>query len=224
MRTTTPNPSLMDILLPSLLPCSGFSNACRGYARWDPRVGYVPRGYIGGTDTINEIQLVLVTAEPGDPADGEDYDGPPAAMSSRCSRLGYGALQHLNLRRNGRAAPFHRNLRFLIDLCLPGRPFDEQMRRTWITPAVLCSATRSGAGLPQTMASYCGTRYLRPQIDAISSAFVIALGGKAVGRLRKCGARYDFVAQHPSARPNTNPEASWRAAAEAFQKWQRDRR
>jgi hypothetical protein len=215
-KRTTPNDALIDLLLLALSPCDGFSNSCNRYVRWDPQQGHIPRGYIGGTGTIVDIRLILVTAEPGDPADGETYIGSPRDMVLQYSARAYTALESLNLRRGGRPAPFHKNLRLLIDLCWSEMTFPEQMRRTWITPAVLCSAPVSGGSVPRAVSERCAASYLRPQIDALPAAFVIALGSKAAERLRLCGARCDFVAQHPSARPNTKPLDSWREAAEAF--------
>lgn len=214
-----PNDTLVNLLLPALGPCQGFYKGCQQHVSWNPLNGHIPRGYIGGTGTIEELRLILVSAEPGDPADGETYRGSPRDMVSRYSALAYAALGTLNLRRNGRPAPFHRNLRFLVNLCWPQMTFAEQMRRTWITPAMLCSAPVSGGSVPKGVAASCAASYLRPQIDAIPKAFVIALGLKAAERLRISGCRCDFVAQHPSARPNTNPVASWRAAADAFNAW-----
>ena len=216
---TGPPDELIDLLLPALLPCGGFRGICAEQVRWDPKGGYIPRGYIGGSGSKKEIRLVLVTAEPGDPADDESYSGSPRDMVAQYSNFAYTALETLNLRRKGRPAPFHKNLRFLLNLCWPHLTFTEQMRRTWITPAMLCSAPASGGAVPKSVSGRCGTMYLRPQTDALAHAFVIALGSKAEQRLRAASARCNFVAQHPSARPNTRPEESWRSAAAAFSQW-----
>jgi hypothetical protein len=41
--------------------------------RWLPGTGHVPRGFFGATGEVSEVELVLVTPEPGDPH-GEELD------------------------------------------------------------------------------------------------------------------------------------------------------
>jgi len=183
-----PAAELLAVLRPSLEPCAEFDGACRGETRWAPERGHIPRGWIGATGSLAEVRLVLVTAEPGDPADGEGSAGakPDEALRSHHD-FAYAALEADNLRRGGRAVPFQRNLRLLIDYCWPGLAFREQMRSTWILPTVLCSASVSGAPMPRLVEQACGVRYLFPQMRLLNSAFVIALGGKAKERLQRAG-------------------------------------
>ena len=70
----TPAVKLLNIFRPSLGPCVEFSGVCAGTMRWDPLVGHVPRGWIA-SGRLHEIRLLLVTSEPGNPADGDNYDG-----------------------------------------------------------------------------------------------------------------------------------------------------
>ena len=214
------NSELLSILTEALAPCSSFGGVCAGEVTWDPAVGHVPRGYIGGLGSIQDIRLVLVTSEPGDVADGESVrEGSPAEMVLACGETAGYMLEHLSLRRNGQPAPFHKKLRQILDSCWPNISFESQMKQTWVTPSMLCSAKVSGGNVPAVVTKQCATLYLARQLDILSHAFVIALGRNAAARIQQCERRFDYKIQHPSARPNTNPEATWSAAGESFQRW-----
>jgi hypothetical protein len=217
-----PCADLLEILRPSLAPCVEIDGVCASVVRYEPSAGYVPRGWIGGAGTRETIQLILVTAEPGDPADGEQYpDGDSDATIRLYNGFSRGFVRNLNLHRGGRPAPFHVNLRRILDLFWPGVSIDDQLERTWITPAVLCSAPFSSGAIPRRVESACGSRYLRKQLEALPDAFVVSLGLKAKARLALIGRRPDAEAQHPSARANTNPGPTWSAAATLFHEFLR---
>lgn|SRR6266498_643166 len=55
---------LIQSLLPAHAPCVHFSGACAEIMRWKPAQGHVPRGFCGATGNLEEVELVLVTAEP----------------------------------------------------------------------------------------------------------------------------------------------------------------
>jgi hypothetical protein len=76
------------------------------------------------------------------------------------------------------------NIRFILDSCFPGIGFDDQMRRTWITNSVLCSAPREGGRVPVAITRECRYRYLDKQLALFPSAIVVALGAKATDRMR----------------------------------------
>jgi hypothetical protein len=95
----------------------------------------------------------------------------------------------------------------------------EQLRLTWYTNAVLCSAHVSGGVVPRIIEDTCVTEYLAKQVDLLPQAFVMALGSKAERRLKRNGVRVDYCAQHPSARANTRPKDSWVKAAKVFRDW-----
>lgn len=212
-------PELREILTPAMAPCASFEGVCKGHCKWQPKDGHIPRGFCGGTGAVAEVRLVLVTAEPGPPADGESYSGDAQRFIEQTAGFAATYLRDDSLRRNGRPAPYHRNLQRILDLCWPGLPSEERLRRTWITDAVLCTAKKSPRGEidPQVEAE-CGKRYLVPQIAALPHAFVIALGGDAERRMRQQGIKFHSTAQHPSAW-GTNPETSWERAAKQFRNW-----
>ena len=210
---------LFDVLRPAFKPCPNFKKACKDYCRWIPRKGHVPRAFGGATGAISDIRLFLVTAEPGDPADGETYSGSPDEMLHASMHMLIRCLREDDLRRDGKAAFFHKNLRLILDLCWRGDSLEDQLRKTWITPSVLCSATVSGGNVLRSIEDTCILTYLAPQIDLLENTFVLALGGKAQKRLKGNGVRMDFSARHPSARPNSRPRDSWVKAARAFRRW-----
>lgn len=218
------NRSLVDALLPALGPCEHLSNGpCNGACRWQPASGHIPRGFGGGKNTdLGEIRLVVVTAEPGDPADGELHSGTGLQMIEAHMSLAEQFLRDpARLRRGGRPAPYHVNMRRILNLCWPDHSVDEQLERTWLTNAVLCSARISGGSVSRAVESTCVETYLRPQLALLPRAFVITLGEKASNRLRRAGIRVDAAAHHPSARPVSRPETTWMRASQEFHSWLR---
>lgn len=191
---------LLDVIRPAYAPCEHFRGVCR-QMRWSPTKGHVPRGFCGALGTAIEVQLVLVTAEPGDPLPGEVHSGIQSTVAYSLRGLREGVT------------PFHRNICLILDLCFPNQSLDEQLRRTWRTNSVLCSAMEECGPVPRAVESACMRRYLAPQLALIPHALVAALGGKAQKRLAREGIAF-FPALHPSSRKsNAEKHASWRALA-----------
>ncbi len=63
-----PNREIVRIL-ERAYPCHSFQGACNS-VRWNPQKGFVPRGFIGATDTIGAVEVVFVLSEPGNPLVG----------------------------------------------------------------------------------------------------------------------------------------------------------
>jgi hypothetical protein len=194
---------LLKVIQPAYGPCPHFRGVCKKM-RWDPSNGHVPRGFWGALGNIRDVELVLVFAEPGDPLPGESHTGIESAMefSLACLRTG--------------ATPFHRNVRHILNLCFPGQSLDEQLRRTWRTNSVLCSAERESGPVLRAVEDTCMKTYLRAQLDLLEYALIAAFGGKAQSRLKRGG--FQFVpALHPSCREsNEKKDQSWRALAAAL--------
>jgi hypothetical protein len=191
-------------LLTAYAPCPAFEGACRRM-RWSPAQGHVPRGFCGATGSLEEVELVLVCAEPGDPHPGEVH----APKGSPADQLRSAHAYAYNCHKSGKDL-FHRNVRFILDSCFPGADFDEQMRHAWITESVLCSAENECGPVPAAVGRECRDRYLEAQLGLFPRALVVALGRKAAGRLR--GWR-DLVEVDAAAPPRgTSPKAkeSWR--------------
>lgn len=204
-----PNAQLLDIFEEACRPCVEFEGRCTSM-RWAPEEGHVPRGFVGATGSLSEVELVLVVAEPGDPKPSESYasdQSPRKILKSACRFVHEGFAK-------GRDQ-YHRNLRSIMNLCFPKAGLETQLRRTWITESVLCSAGKEGGHVPATVCRACGSRYLKRQLDLFSDPVIGALGNKAQERIRKyvpgtCSD--DFVEGYSPAPPGCNfegAEESW---------------
>lgn len=189
-HTVTLTPALRDSLAPAYRPCASFASVCSSM-RWNPARGHVPRGFAGGAGELDEVELVLVFAEPGDPYAGEGHSGLDStyAYTTDCFRTGHDL--------------FHRNVRDILNLCWPRVAFEEQMRCVWLTESVLCSAKTEGGAVNVAVARQCAQRYLSPQLALFPNALVVALGRKAQQRLRAVGFD-DFLPVYAVAPPGCN--------------------
>lgn len=210
-------PSLNQVLRQELLvayqPCPAFKTACQSM-RWNPMAGHVPRGFCGATGDLSEVELVLVMAEPGDPHDGEAHPADREAALQSAYDYAYRCYETGKDR-------FHRNVRTILDMCFPGLTFDEQMRRTWMTESVLCSASKEGASVPKPVEAACRSQYLERQLALFPAAVVVALGGKAAARLKGRAVIAAFAAAPPGCNFK-GARASWEAVAVAVRQ-RRDR-
>src|SRR5208337_676027 len=145
---------LLKVLRPAYGPCPHFFGLCKKM-RWEPANGHVPRGFSGALGNIRDVKLVLVFAEPGDPLPGESHKGIESAMECSLTYLRTGAT------------PFHKNLLRILDFCFPGQSVDEQLRRTWCTNSVLCSAEQESGPVPAAVEDVCMRTYLRAQLDLL---------------------------------------------------------
>lgn len=134
-----PPEELVGALLPMFGPCPAFIGRCAGYVTWDPEHGHVPRGFRGGFGLIEDIRLILVVAETGDPYVTERH---PAHVQpiDYLRRVYNSSSEHVE----HKVDLFARNVRVILDFAWPGLSFEEQMRRTWITESVFCSAAPRG--------------------------------------------------------------------------------
>lgn len=181
---------LASVLRPAYEPCSGFSGSCPDM-RWSPSKGHIPRGFLGATGNLSDVELVLVFAEPGNPQPDEVHTG----MES--------ALHHAYDYHQRQRDQFHRNVRHILDLCWPEIPFETQLRRVSMTESVLCSAPRECGPVPRSTERACGERYLLRQLALFPNALVVALGAKAKSRLRALG-HNDFLEAGAVAPPGCN--------------------
>lgn len=207
-----PHPTIASTLLSAVAPCPGFTGTCQGQVTWSPAKGHVPRGCCGAIGSPEEVGLVLVCAEPGDPHEGEVHSADGTAAGRLDSVLNYAWDCFA-----GSHDQFHLNIRAIIEMCWPGLAFEKQLRCTWITDSILCSAAREGASMPIRVARECIARNLMQQIALFPNAIVVALGRKAQVRLQKAGVT-DFISAYAAAPPGCNfsrAKPSWEAAARA---------
>ncbi len=96
---------MRDVLMPSLAKCIHFSGLCQDACKWNPLDGHIPRGYLGATSDLKMVRLILITAEPGNPAKGESYVGDAEEMLQQYLDNSYRYLAEERV--PGRAARFH---------------------------------------------------------------------------------------------------------------------
>jgi len=199
-----PNDAVLRVLAPAYAPCAAFRDGCLSM-RWAPERGHVPRGFCGATGATEDVRLVLVCAEPGDPHESESHSK-SSPFESVCE-YAYHCF------RDGKDL-FHRNVRTILDMCFPGRPFEAQLELTWVTDSVLCSARVECGGVPTSVSRECRARFLQPQLALFPNAVVAALGSKARTRLRGVPGVISAVAAAPPGCNRGDAKASWQAIAD----------
>lgn len=71
-----PEDELSALMRQAYMPCSNIDvelGLCRE-AKWAPETGHIPRGFLGATGALEDVELVMVFAEPGHPHPDEIYD------------------------------------------------------------------------------------------------------------------------------------------------------
>lgn len=189
------HPAIAKILEPAYAPCSELKASCTTM-RWDPKAGHVPRGFAGATGELNEVELVLVFAEPGDPKPDETHEGLPSAYSY--AYRGYDSGED----------PFYVNVRKILELCWPTLSFEDKMRKVWLTESVLCSATRECGSIPISCTRACGNHFLSAQLKLFPGALVVAVGYKAKTRLHSIDIR-DYLYVYAAAPPGCYRNAAY---------------
>lgn len=198
-----PNEQIRSVMLDAYRPCRNFGK-CRE-AKWDPEHGQLPRGFLGATGEPEDVEVVMVFAEPGHPHDGEGYD----AHSGPESLLRSGMRYTYNCYQSG-TDQIHKNVRWFMSEIYPGLTFDQQLRRVWLTEGRLCSIDKkTGSTTDRT----CASNHLVHQIKALPKATVVAFGWKAQRYLEGIG--ICFIRAYALSRPGCNrteARPSWRAA------------
>ena len=213
-----PAVELLDLLQPAYSPCPGFATRCADVAKWAPESGHVPRGYLGAMCRLDDVELVLLVAEPGNPHEG-------SGVQPRAGRKGLAAktvsdtyvciLEGKDL--------FHRHLREVLDMALPDMSLATQLSKVWITNTYLCSAPKEGGTVPARAERFCAETYLQNVLALLVGRPVIALGGKAKRRVKRLvhsipDLEARLLTAYSVAPPGANHSGarqSWRAAAEA---------
>ncbi len=214
MPAPLPADPLYRVLLNVLNPCPHLEGACKGVMRWEPDKGHAPRGFVGAIGSIDEVELVIVTAEPGEPLSGERQEIENLTPEERVRVICQFTYDQL-AGTTARARDYHDNMLKILDLIWPGLSLDAKLAKAWITESVLCSAEKAGATVPPPIETACKTSYLDAQLRVLRGVPVLALGGKAQRRL---GGTSFVSAYHPSAAHGRTQQEralrSWTAAAE----------
>ena len=156
-------------------------------SRWHPEAGHVPRGFLGATGALEDVELIMVLAEPGNPQSDladprwkEAYDSSldAPAMVRQAAEFVYRCYAE-------RRGPAHRHGRDFLDRRFQGMPFADQLRRVWITEARLCSLDVSGGAGTVEHYRQCGRDYLAPQLALLPQARIVAFGSKAIAAMKR---------------------------------------
>ena len=209
MFAQNPNSELFNVLLNAYRPCRHFGTCPE--AVWDPKCGHIPRGFLGATAKLSDVEVVMVFAEPGRPHEDESYDpgDSPARLLDRGLRHTYDCY------RNGTDL-FHRNVRWFLSKLYPDSIFDEQLRRAWLTEGRLCSISKETGPMRDVT---CAQQYLARQIELQPNATVVAFGRKAQHYLNRL--RVEHVGAHALAPPGANQRSarpSWENAMARIKK------
>ncbi len=195
-------------LLEPAFPCAGFAAACEALT-WAPARGLVPRGFCGASGTPGEVRLVLVLDHPAEVRqDGYGDDDSARAMIGSITRDFFVGLTQ---RRN----QFFSNLRFLLGRCYPGSSLEDQLRLTWITHSILCSAA-AGDEPPASASRECRGRYLDRQLELFSGAQPVALGHRTARRLEGYAGLLQAADPAPPACKRPGARESWIRLGERF--------
>ncbi len=187
MNAAVPAAELAQILEPALAPCPHFAalrRACPLGTRARLRAARLSAEPPTGPGAV---RLVLATAESTEPDEDDAYSGTPGEMLEAAAVTRSATFAQPVAGHRERPAPFHRNLRRILDFCWPGDALEAQLAKTWIAPAVLCSAPSFGMPIPRAMETACIHEYFRREIEALGDVFIIALGAKAHARLERGG-------------------------------------
>jgi len=199
---------LVEILLPAFVPCQHFRGSCQTM-RWRPEQGHMPRGFCGATGTLDEVEVVFIVAEPGDPHPSEAYEA-EASPFEKLSRVYQYVYQCFETGHD----QFHRNVRDILRLCWPHLAFHEHMRRVWITESLLCSAAREGGYVLASVHRQCYGQYLKRQLAVLSGRTVVALGKKAQDRVGHIDGMLRAAAVAPPGCNFKGARQSWERVAE----------
>ena len=199
----TPAKRLTEILKPAYDPCCGFKDTCKGTATWAPDRGLVPRGFIGALGTIEEVEVVILTAQPGAPPHPEE---PALYSQARKQDLLERTCQYTFECFRDERDPYHKRTRFLLDLIFdPIRSLENQLRRAWITQTYLCSAPGGDSqNVRKIPAVECASRYLAPQLALFEDVPVIVLGGEAQKRVGWMKRKIPTLIKAPSPNARTS--------------------
>lgn len=207
------------VLRPAFEPCPHLRGSCLDVARWDPDAGHVPRGFVGAYGRAEDVKLVLLTAEPGDPLDGEFFSNGSPELTLQETIDGYYDILNITRNTKGPSWLFTKKLRELLDLCWPNMTLEEQLSRTWITDTVLCSAPTESGPVERRVETACANSYLKRQLALVPDALVVALGRKAFARCQRIGV--NALKAFSIAPPGCNykkARTSWEAVAEELRR------
>ena len=199
-----PNPELVAVLLEAYAPCKNFG-VCKE-AEWAPKEGLMPRGFLGATSELKDVEVVMIFAEPGHPHGTESYDNDdPLKLMMRGIEHTYDCFA------NGTDL-FHQNTRWFLSQLYPQMSFDEQLKHVWMTEGRLCSIKNEIGNVRDRT---CANHYLIRQLELLPNATIVAFGGKAKDYMRQI--KQQWIGAYALSPPGANHKParpSWKVAIE----------
>ena len=192
-----PHSKLMAVLSAAYDPCvymESFGGSCRE-SRWVPKSGHVPRGFLGATAALQDVQLVMVLAEPGTPQPHERYrDDVEHNEDQLRSTVDFVHDCYRSARPSddpwdsSYLNSVHHNARWFLERLYPELTFDQQLRHVWITESRLCSLQESSGRATKALYHSCEKTYLAKQLGVLRHADVVAFGpNKAQKSMERLG-------------------------------------
>ena len=168
-----PNPTIRKLILTAFQPCKYFGTCVE--ANYQPGSGHVPRGFLGATANLEDVEAVIVLAEPGHPHPTETHDAetPEQVMKSAVDYA-------YNCYSTGKDL-MHRNVKGFLDRLFPklASDFDRQLEKVWITESRLCSIDDEIGNIGKRERLRCTEYHALRQILCFPNAQVILAGKKA---------------------------------------------
>lgn len=177
-------------------------------AKWNPGKGHIPRGFIGATGKLSDVEVMMVFAEPGHPHDIETYN--PRLNADELLAAGVSQTYSFMFEQTDL---FHKNVRFFLDQLYPELSFLQQLQFVWMTEGRLCSLDDETGR--KSHGEICAGIYLRKQLELLPKATVVAFGKKAQKLMSNF--RREFIKASSFADPEgRKPRAkeSWKIALE----------
>lgn len=214
MEPRLPHRAILDLLREAYVPCQYFGTCAQ--AVYDPKKGLVPRGYLGATASLNDVEAVIVLAEPGYPHPNESHDGEdPDAIIRSTIRYTYKCY-------NEGKDDIHKNVRWFADRLFPEYEsnFEKQLDKLWITESRLCSLDedKETKNISKVERLRCTEYHALRQIQLFPNAQIILAG---VSKAQKAAHLFPGAIRcWAFARPGSNRKEarpSWNEAAVKFQ-------
>ena len=200
-----PNIEIIKVLSEAYSPCQSFGK-CKE-AQWLPVEGHIPRGFLGATGLVNEVEAIFVFAEPGHPMMNEHGSYPesldPEGYMELTTDFAFKCFDR-------EVDVMHSNVKYILNQVWPSLLFAEQLKKVWMTETRLCSIDKEIGNIPIRNRDICSRKYLKKQLNIFPEATVVGFGGKAQQTLRRLNVKHlKAWSVSPPGANNSKARDSW---------------
>ena len=200
-----PNSEIIKTLIEAYNPCQ-FFDKCKE-AKWNPEGGFIPRGFLGATGELEEVEAVFVFAEPGHPMPDEHGEYSESLSPEEYIQL---TTDFAYVCFSREVDEMHVNVRYILNEIWPSLSFEEQLKKVWMTETRLCSIKKEIGNIPIRNRDICSSHYLKKQLNLFTNAKVIGFGNKAKDTLTRLGQDHlGAWAVSPPGANNQKAKDSW---------------